>query len=449
MAQPSPSSISLKTAARVKEKAYNRNLCIICQNNNEDAPGLSTGATGRASVKRAAELREDIVNKRIKIYHSDTSEPSNNVFSYHNTQDCFKGYVHAKNLRQIEKEKEKLVVSQSEQECVSSPEPRTSSRKNLISCAPPSCDEDSDNLPCVLCGNKKHNGIRKKHKLSERNCAINLIKAIKYNQDAAFTRTADRLREDENQCVASFLSADYFYHDKCMKYYIYKYNRDISNANEIHQVKDNELKQTLFNRAVPYFDALIAAGECCNINDAVEFAQSLIKEGEVLRGTLYNRDLKKLLMTHYGEAITIASNIRIYESDIFFSSTINAADITVKLKNHDIIKEAASEIRKALLKVDFGLQDSFCDSNDLHESWEKTRMPECLLTFLSVLYNVPKHKLFHTSAKDLEQEGWIADNKNISLHCLFRMMYYGLYTGTKKTPMQMIFGHSLYASDRS
>ena len=80
---------------------------------------------------------------------------------------------------------------------------------------------------------------------------------------------------------------------------------------------------------------------------------------------------------------------------------------------------------------------------------EKNKMPECPLTFLSVLYNVPKHKLFHTSAKDLEQEGWIADNKNISLHCLFRMMYYGLYTGTKKTPMHMIFGHSLYARDRS
>ena len=94
------------------------------------------------------------------------------------------------------------------------------------------------------------------------------------------------------------------------------------------------------------------------------------------------------------------------------------------------------------------------------------------------MYNVPKHKLFHTSAKDLdelvnpfeededgeendqpgnapgdtedeEQVGWIADNKSTRLHCLFQMMYYGLHNGTKKTPMHMMFGHSLYARDRS
>ena len=112
MSQPSSSSISLKTAARVREKEYNRNLCIICQKDNEDTHGLSTGVTGRASVRRAAELREDIVDQRIKIYHSDTSDPNNNVFSYHNTQECFKGYVHAKKIRQIEKAKSKLEVSQ-------------------------------------------------------------------------------------------------------------------------------------------------------------------------------------------------------------------------------------------------------------------------------------------------------------------------------------------------
>ena len=219
-----------------------------------------------------------------------------------------------KKNKKIEKEKSKLDVPQ----CVSSPEPRTSSRKSLIPCAPPSCDEDSDNFPCILCGNKSHDGVRKKHKLCERNSAINLIKAIKYNQDAVFTRAADRLRENEDQCVASFLAADYFYHGKCKKNYMYKYNRNISNANKNHSVKDHQLKQTLFNRAVPYFDVMITAGEFCTINDAVEFTPSLLEEGEVLRGTLYNRDLKKCLMTHYGEAITITSNTRLYESDVFF-----------------------------------------------------------------------------------------------------------------------------------
>ena len=74
---------------------------------------------------------------------------------------------------------------------------------------------------------------------------------------------------------------------------------------------------------------------------------------------------------------------------------------------------------------------------------KKTRMPESLLTFLSVLYIILKHK--RTSAKDLaefvnplidesnqnnEKEGgeyeeekeqnWIKDHKSSQLYCLFQ-----------------------------
>ena len=142
-----------------------------------------------------------------------------------------------------------------------------------------------------------------------------------------------------------------------------------SSSDSEHEVKDYEIKLNLFKRAVPYFDALINTGDCCTMSDAVGFTLTLAEEGEVLSGTLYNRDMKKLLLDHYGELITIAPNTRANEPDLFFSSTITAANIAVKLKNQDILKEAASQIREALLNVDFGLQDSFCDSNDLRESW--------------------------------------------------------------------------------
>ena len=77
--------------------------------------------------------------------------------------------------------------------------------------------------------------------------------------------------------------------------------------------------------------------ECCAITDAVDFALSLLEEGEVLKGTLYNRDIKQFIKFHYGELVTIASNMRAYESEIFFSSSISAADLAIKLKNQDIL----------------------------------------------------------------------------------------------------------------
>jgi len=55
------------------------------------------------------------------------------------------------------------------------------------------------------------------------------------------------------------------------------------------------------------------------------------------------------------------------------------------------------------MEVDFGLQDSFCDSTDLKASWERTMMPAPLFTFLAALFKVPKHKLFRSSVRDLEE----------------------------------------------
>ena len=242
-----------------------------------------------------------------------------------------------------------------------------------------------------------------KYKLCEDESTRNLVRAIKHKQDEVFTRVADRLRDNEDQCASSFLSADYYYHAQCKRKYMRDFIVQTSSSDSEHEVKDYEIKLNLFKRAVPYFDALINTGDCCTMSDAVGFTLTLDEEGEVLSRTMYNRDMKKLLLDHYGELNTIAPNTQANEPDLFFSSTITAANIAVKLKNQDILKEAASQIREALLKVDFGLQDSFCDSNDLRESWETTPIPDCLLTFYSVLYSVPKYKLFSTAARDLDE----------------------------------------------
>ena len=75
------------------------------------------------------------------------------------------------------------------------------------------------------------------------------------------------------------------------------------------------------------YDKLLVKGECCTVSDIVEFALSLLEEGEVLTSTFKTRDMKQLILNHCGELVTIAPNSRKNESDIFFSSDINATDL--------------------------------------------------------------------------------------------------------------------------
>lgn len=199
--------------------------------------------------------------------------------------------------------------------------------------------------------------------------------------------------------------------------------------------------------------------------------------------------MKHLIISHYGDSVTISANTKATESDIFFSSGITAADLTIKLRNQNIMREAGAKLREVLLDVDFGLQDSFCDSTDLKDSWESTVMPAPLLTFLSALYKIPQHKLYRSSVAELEDlleppeeeedvtkddqlpqpppsaseqappqqpavstdhgETTKINHKATQLHCLFQMLVYTIHNGIKRTPLHLMLGHSIYARDRS
>ena len=61
--------------------------CIICQKDDIKNPCVPTEA-GKLSMKRAADVRNDIVAKRLKI-----AEDTDVDYVYHNLNTCFKGYV--------------------------------------------------------------------------------------------------------------------------------------------------------------------------------------------------------------------------------------------------------------------------------------------------------------------------------------------------------------------
>ena len=59
----------------------------------------------------------------------------------------------------------------------------------------------------------------------------------------------------------------------------------------------------------------------------------------------------------------------------------------------DNIKRTVKTLREALLKVDFGSHDKFCDAEELKQSWFTKRMPVELVSFFSVLVNIKKTTL--------------------------------------------------------
>jgi hypothetical protein len=479
---PGPDCMNLVTSMTDND-LFNNQLCIICQ--EETQSPVTSEVTGRASMKRAAKIRNDVVTKRMKNVLGDDEEDNDNVrFVYHNTNKCYKSYTHSGKLKSIE---EKNTIVEVPTTCETpSVGLRKTLRRSVAPCAPPSCDKDQRTLPCVICANVEHKKCRDKFRICEYNSAKKLIDAAKHNQDEVFIRIADRLKDDEEGSVKSLVSADLYCHNLCRQNYMRKYERDIKR--EDHETSTiSNIKHLLFTRALPYIDRMLAKGDCCTMSDIVEFASGLLEHGEVLTSTFRNRDMKQLIISHFGESVTIAPNSRVNESDIFFSSDINAADLAIKLKNQDIMREAGTKLREALMDVDFGLQDSFCDSTDLKTSWERTMMPAFLVTFLGALFKVPNSRLFRSSVEELEdllqpldveendqveedisqqqkptqeeqhsdqpkqvpQETWVRHHKSTQLHCLFQMLVFNIHNGMKKTPLHLMLGHSIYARDRS
>ncbi|KAH3892082.1 hypothetical protein DPMN_016194 [Dreissena polymorpha] len=264
----SPKSTSLVPLV-AEEDGLHPSLRIICQEDNK-LP-LTSEETGRARVKRAAALRNDIVTKRIKRL-DDKTDDQNGMFSYHNTNKCYKSYTHSGKLKAIEEKiSEEPMECETDNGASTSVGFRKSLRRSILPCPPPSCPKDPRTLLCVICGNVEHKRNRDKYRICEYGSAEKFVNAAIYFQDEVFTRVADRLSNNHEECIKSVISADLYCHNTCLQSYLRKFDRNIKSTDHI-KPDINNIKRVLFNRTLPYIDNLLAKGECCTMSDIVEFA---------------------------------------------------------------------------------------------------------------------------------------------------------------------------------
>ena len=178
--------------------------------------------------------------------------------------------------------------------------------------------------------------------------------------------------------------------------------------------------------------------------------------------------MKSFLIEHYGNDIQFSANNKKNESDMVFSAHITASEIARKVKHLDVVEKAGESLRQAMKEVDCGLDDRFCDADELQRSWETIVMPDVWLTLYASVYHIPKSKLLKikmVQMPDDESDGndsddedgappekeieWTVPNWNAQLHSEFQMTYYRMHHGQRTTPLHSMIGQSINNKTRS
>ena len=140
-----------------------------------------------------------------------------------------------------------------------------------------------------------------------------------------------------------------------------------------------------------------------------------------------NRQLKVLLTAKYGNQIRFSRPGSNKKSAMIYLDCVPSEQMADTIREHDAINDCAKILRSSLLNVDFGLQDKFCDAQDLESAWNGTKVPEDLLRFfgafsisviqISITLVVKHNQMTTIPRKYLCQEGvkWLHCSKHSTM----------------------------------
>ena len=166
--------------------------CIICQKDGKKCEPLQGGETGRKRVRDAANLKHDVVQKRLSILGSDCE------FKYHNTFACYKQYTDKRNLTSFidEHTDEDYQMTETNDLDIMEESIHHISTRSCNTARPgPSTNTDSIYIECTICGRDRIqvNGkrIREKFRICQEESALKFLDAIKLRNDDVAVRCVD------------------------------------------------------------------------------------------------------------------------------------------------------------------------------------------------------------------------------------------------------------------
>ena len=415
--------------------------CIICQ--KDSCEPLRSSDHDRKRVREASDIRSDVVLKRLKLITSDSE------FSYHVTNDCYKKYTMNKTLERI-KVKQSDNHGESEESAVKGTEtltsPLKSRRSQSLPRSMPGDHTERENM-CVICGNAKYAGVYKKFRISEEGRAEKFLKATQHFQDSVYTRTCDL------QDAGSVFGADLYAHKACSKRYIKAYEDDLKTT-QTYSKMSPQLEH--WCKIEPTILEGLASGKGYSLTDIRHMLnESLPSEHRVIR----NSEIKIIMLNRLGDKIkfTCSQSSGKKQSVMVYSNSITV-DQLIDSVREDPVTQCANILREELMKVDFALDDRFCDAHELRHSWENMVIPDSLKKFFGVLFNVDMsdyQQWLNDNANgeaqndeadaDMEDSSYgITDAKMRQILALFQIMVYDIHRGRKRTPLHVMNSQIIY-----
>ena len=175
-----------------------------------------------------------------------------------------------------------------------------------------------------------------------------------------------------------------------------------------------------------------------------------------------NNELKAFLEEEFQTNIQFCLSDSKNKSQFVYSSSVSVNDAINKLRSLDCVKNAAEHIRKVLLNVDFGLEDGFCDAQELKNSYSNTQLPGVLLTFFASLFNVNRTMLMKESLEegeiclfDEDEEDYHENSNdqhqrlNLKMKTIFQNLFDQVVHGCKNTTLHILKAHAVYEHCRS
>lgn len=280
-------------------------------------------------------------------------------------------------------------------------------------------------LKCIVCDKARETtGDRERmlFRFCEKESARDFIDAFTIFDDDVARRCV--LMKTEQDIWAN----DVLYHKNCLKKYMRRYRYKCSLV--LNALEKAEERLEVDTRVASVFDALSS-----ELNSGYGISLShitgLINDGLEEHLKMKNRNVKVLLSKHFGESVCFTipaqrnKSTMVYSSHLMVGSVIEATRQTVE---HSY-KNVAEELRSECKNYDFGLQDTYCTSEDLklsEDEYQKNR-PQKWLAFMEALFPM-------TSGKNSKE--WL-----LKFDMAFQFFHYWITRGNF-TPIHCSIAHT-------
>ena len=275
-------------------------------------------------------------------------------------------------------------------------------------------EESRINEKCIICGYEKCKGKRVALSIIENISRANFIYDKSRNVlDNVYKRSLTLTSAQQ------FLDQKFRYHQICMRDYEYQKSKkqkmsiDVEIEDLIKRVEKDVKSGTIFS--LTDLNKLLSNTGCQDISKK-------------------NRKLKSALINYFGTEISFVTHSQKNIGELFYYNDA-VGFIIEKSYKHDCLIESANILKKSMKKIDFNINDSFCDKYDLKDSWENVLVPEDFERFLCTLLEIDKKKILNkldTATKDNNDDTAWASLQLLRLKIIFQILYYIRYKARKK-----------------